>query len=559
MVTLQLTSCCLLTGGMNLLSLKRSVLLNQVGRFTSIRFRTLARLLNCNSCGIHLQNIDSDKKGYYIEPNRNIDSQPSLQDIKYLLFSQDIQQLNQSDDIVKKNETVKKSKPLICKRCSDLLYQNRYNINEFPRISLNNLISRIPRHSNLIVLAPLTEFPLHINRKLLTNYNSTLIFTKCDQIIPSAHTLEKELPMFFNQFFKWQFKKVVLMVAISSTKRWGIAKLFSTLKKKTYLVGVANAGKSTLINTLLKKYHGTKLVMNQQGLISEPSQNEAKLLSQTSGVSYVPNMTRNIQPFNINGKIVNDLPGYTEDIDEVYLEDIIKRNWLKTIRKTELFKASKIKRKTYSSYQTKEDSKCYTIGGIINVIAPRDSITQIIKYVAGESTFFKNVDRMIETFDNCNKNDAHPLSKYCGLNSDYCNKDKFIRHILPPFQGSIDVVIQGIGYVTLRSTGKYKYTGLYEVWLPKGLKVCIREPLEKIIMLTYYQNENKVLSTEREIISSTYPMSFDEKDPLNKMKEMYLKRTEHDLSRRKFEKENPMDIVTALHKQSPNLYWYYKW
>lgn len=522
------------------------------------RYRTLGRLLNCNSCGIHLQNNDSNEKGYYIEPKRAVDSAgPSLQDIKYLLFSQDIQQLNESEDILKRNEVKIKDKPIICKRCSDLLYQNHYNVSDFPRLSLTSLLDRIPRNSNLAVLAPLTEFPLHIDKKLLSAYNTTLVFTKCDQVIRSTHILDKELLTFFNQFFKLQLRKTLPVVAISSTKRWGIAKLFSLFKKETYLIGVANAGKSTLVNTLLQKFNGEKLRMNHSNQNSEPLKDEQNLAYQTAGVSHVPNMTRNVQHFKFGNKMVNDMPGYTEDVNEVYLEDIIQPNWLKTIRKTELFKTKKIRKKIYTSYQVKENRTCYTIGGFVNVVAPRNSITQIVKYIAGESNLFKNIDRMIETFSDCHKNEAHPLRKYCGITAEYCNKDNFIRHVIPPFQGSIEIVIQGVGYLTLRSTGRYEYTGLYEVWLPKGMKVCVREPLEKIIMSTF--PENNKLVTDREIISSTYPMAFDEEDVLGKMREIYLRRTEHDLMKRKFEKEDPKDIVTVLHEEPPNLYWYYNW
>ncbi|KAK5780036.1 Gep3p PWA37_001590 [Arxiozyma heterogenica] len=557
----------------------------------------ICRYINCNSCGVELQNTNADKRGYYLIPKDKI-KRDSIQDIKYLLFSQDIQNFhelhNQGIDTIENSITTAAdvrnplNSPLICKRCSDLLYQNKYDINDFKGVSLSSILQKIPRHSRLVLMSPLNEFPFHIDKKLLLdkNYNPTLVLTKSDQIISKKFLLPTVLPKFFQYFFKTNLdiKNSISIVGISTVKKWNIANLLSMLGKESYLVGNANVGKSTLINSLLKDYFGFKMHYDQKGKLTKPKNVDtivdhninSFLRSQRAGVSYVPNMTQAVQPYQINNKIIYDMPGYStllhsdnSDSPECdqNLEILINKSWLQRIRKTELTNYKRVKNKPYSSFSGTENGSVYTVGGIFYLKAPPNTINKITKYIPGEPKVFKNIDKALEVFQTCLSSESsspHPLSKYCGILPTLCRKDAFVRHILPPFQGSIEIVIKDIGYILLRPTGKYKYNGVYEIWVPKGIDVCIREPLEKILesyseFLNQKKSSNYFSSQKRPLVSSTYPMSFEEKEPLQRMKQMYIERTSHDLLNQRYIKEDPMTIVSHLHSIPPNLYWYYKW
>lgn len=556
-----------------------------------------SRYINCNSCGVELQNTNSNEKGYYIIP-KNKEKHNSIEDIKYLLFSQNIQNFHETQN--PEIETIDNSMaavannhesshtPLICKRCSDLLYQNKYDIKDFKSIPLARIMKHIPKQSRIVLMSPLNEFPFHIDKNLLLNknYKPMLVLTKSDQIMSKKFLLSTVLPRFFQDFFKKKLniKNSIPIIPISTIKRWHISNLLSMLSKESYLVGNANVGKSTLINSLLKNYFGFKMHYDHKGKLVKPKDVDTLtdhnidsfLCSQKAGVSYVPNMTQSIQPYQINNKIIYDMPGYSNilgidnantDKCDPNLEELIKKSWLQRIRKTELHKYKRVKDKPYSNFNGTENGSVYTVGGIFYLKAPPNTINKITKYIPGEPKIFKDIDKALGVFQACVSNELsspHPLSRYCGILPTLCNKDAFIRHIIPPFQGSIEVVIKDLGYILLRPTGKYKYEGLYEIWVPKGIDVCIREPLEKTLevyseSLNQKKSPNHLNTLNRPLISSTYPMPFDEEEPLQKMRQMYIDRTSHDLLNQRNIKEDPIIIVSKLHPTPPNLYWYYKW
>ena len=108
------------------------------------------------------------------------------------------------------------------------------------------------------------------------------------------------------------------------------------------------------------------------------------------------------------------------------------------------------------------------------------------RYIPGQSTTFKNIEKGIDTFKSCiSSTGTHPLSQYCGIKSIMCDKDQYKRYAIPPFIGSIEIVLKDVGYLLLRTTGKYEFKGLHEIWVPRSIKVGIREPLENLIESGY--------------------------------------------------------------------------
>ncbi|CAL9731206.1 genetic interactor of prohibitins 3, mitochondrial [Monosporozyma unispora] len=563
-----------------------------IGNGTSIPRRTLLRsvtafrFINCNSCGVALQNKDTHEKGYYITPKIK-QKEDTIQDIKYLLFSQDVQAFHESQNAEIKSVSDDHSKlshnhnSFICKRCSDLLYQNKYNVKDFNSVSLSKIMEKVPKQSRIMLMAPLNEFPFHINRKLLLdkNYKPTLVLTKSDQLISKKSLLPKVLSHFFQSYFKinMDLKDPFPIIAISTKKKWNISTLLSMMGKESYLIGNANVGKSTLINSLIKSYIGFKIYFDKRGKLIKPKNFDSIIdtdmnsfiKDQEAGVSYVPNMTQSIQPYKISNKIIYDMPGYSDGSvnENIHLESMINKDWLQRIRKTELQSPKRVKKKPYSTFTGTENGSVYTVGGIFYLKAPPNSINKITKYIPGEPKIFRDMDKALQVFQECLQArtiSSHPLTKYCGVLPELCNKDKFVRYVIPPFQGSIEVVIKDIGHILLRPTGAYNFTGLYEIWVPRGIEVCIRDPLERTIELLnqHYLQDKTVTSPcpkDLPLISSTYLMPNDEPDPLSKMKSMYIERTSHDLMNQKHINDNALDIVSKLHSTPPKLYWYYKW
>ena len=557
--------------------IRRGQVLNWSVRQFSSSFKWLK---NCNSCGVTLQSEKPSGLGYYIKPETpQVGRFNTIEDVKYLLFSQEIQNAKESANVTKM-EDVKESltKPIVCKRCSSAIYQNKYDIKDFPRYSYSDIEKYLKPDSSLSNIVPLPEFPFHMDLKVLksSKHDVSLILSKGDQLLKDKTSIQNKVPVFFKDFLEYHLNiDTNKAIAVSALRGWNIRTAYSMLKNNTYLIGNTNVGKSTFINALISKYLGYKININKFGNneIREPLKDQKygsikqHILNQSAGVSHLPNMTRDIQPYQIDKKVLYDLPGYTSNMDEIHLESVIKKDWLQRVRKTSLFNTRKIKKKPYISFNGTETGACYTVGGMFFLVPPKGTINQVVKYIPGEPYQFKNVQKGLEVFKECysiDKNVAHPLNKFCGIVESQCEISSYSRHVIPPFQGSIEIVFKDIGYILLRTTGKYQFKGFHEVWVPKGIDVCIREPLEQLIDNGFYEHVNSkgklaACPKDRPLFSSTYIIDRDEEATLNKIQKMYLQRTENDISSRRSAKEDPLEVVSVMHNERPNLFWHYKW
>lgn len=542
--------------------------------------RLFYRFISCKSCGIDLQSEFPKEIGYYLKPKEkkvNVKSY-TLENLKYLLFSQDIQVKKHNmnmDDIDSHNLDGKTIQRIICKRCSDAIHKNQYHIEEFQRYSYTDIKNVIPYSANIYHVVSLADFPLTLDINVLSNNKTSnyLLLSKADQITPKQSLLTQKATLFFKAFCKYQLDiNVCNIVSFSSVKNWNISSVLNALKKSSYLVGNTNVGKSSLVNTLMSKSYNPNdhLEKYQDDKKSSPTTftctyNKKDFLKLNSaGVSYIPNFTRSIQSYKIKNKILYDLPGYTKDITSPDYLTIIDKKFLERIRKTSLFKTSKLNKKSYISFKGTENGKCITVGGLFYLVAPPNSTNQLVNYIPGENYQFSSIDKALDVVKRVHQNPNDPLRKFIGVLSKLSDKSEYTRHILPPFQGSIEVVLKDIGYFQLKCTGTYEYRGLYEIYVPKGIDVCIREPLFKLINMgfeRYIESKGKISACPRDrpIISSTYPMSHDEIPSLEKLKDMFLQRTERDILARRLINQDPIEIISKHHNIPPNIYWYYVW
>ena len=576
---------------------------------------------SCVSCGIQLQNTDPDQPGFYTPPsaktkNKNVE----ISDLKYLLFSQNIQkakdlerklydpEFNESDDLkyskLLSPEMIDKERNnrLSCKRCINIIHKNEYNLEkDFVKLDYDDIKKAylsedskdISKH--VIHVTPLPFFPIGLKKTIVADYHKvgenkentqnelSVLFSKADQVLGSESLLNKKAPPFMDLFFEkyLDVKKGSLnVVFFSALKRWNVEAAYNILKKQfNYLLGEVNAGKSTLINAWLKKYPNSTR--------AELTNKNESFHSQKAGVSHIPNMTRDMSSYLLNGgsKLVIDLPGFESYTHKPPLQHLVDKKFSDLLLKTEKFKNSKVTKRPYISVKGKNEAnvlgRAYTIGGLFYVIPPPRTISKVHQFIPGPDYIFSNLEKAFETVRRLKvEKDPKmiPMETYIHCKDTLAVQENFTRHIIPPFVGSVEVVIDGVGYFQLTASGTYHYYGLYEIWVPKGIKVAVRVPLQKVIEQSYdsfvtAKNNCTSSSMKKDIkygdffpkgplVSDTYPLehSIPREEALAEIRKQFLERTASDVMKRGpliSTPEKELELLLTVSGKDTKLYWYY--
>lgn len=467
----------------------------------------------CNSCGIKLQNENPRKPGFYKPPsvgpklvkpedeafNRLMDGLLA-DDRKLLLNSSDAtrQQSTHATTAIATNQ--KKEGAIQCIRCRDAMYKSNFSWDELPVESIDKIMSTIPPDGNIVYVVNAVDFPFSLNRLIFKYRNPsqvTFLITKCDLLFPSAQLSNKYGATFFKDYLSRTHGADPANIHVTSGLiDWNMKDIIKALPNNSYMVGGVNSGKSTVIKSLLYTIENmkpnylnskeqTKLEKQQDRMINSKAINRHQLIKSKRkneqnfkmangpGTSYMPGFTRGHIVYDINGKTIVDVPGFssnqTHGIYEYLTPSIIKI----------LSKGVKVhKRGMYDShYESVRNGQLVTMGGLFYLCTPQNAVYQIKNCINHKLHVFKSMDKAISILQNIENNKA--LEKVFVV--DKKSLDRLQKFIIPPFYGSIDLVIKNLGHINITPTGKKIDNEPLVIYLPEGVEAIIRQPLTRYI------------------------------------------------------------------------------
>lgn len=466
----------------------------------------------CNSCGIKLQNENPLQPGFYRPPStgkklvRSEDEVFSrlmdglLVEDKKLLINSNQDTVIQDTPLVPVSET-KKSQSIQCIRCRNAIYQSNFAMDELSVVSVDKIMSSIPPDGNLVYIVNAVDFPFSINRLIFKYRNpSQIVFliTKSDLLFSSAQLSNKYGSTFFKDYLSRTHGADPEKVFVASgMTNWNMRDILKVLKNNSYLIGNVNSGKSTIIKSLLYTEETMKpnhvnskqqvmLQKQQDRMINSNAVNKYQLsktkkkteqkfkMANGPGTSYMPGFTRGNIMYNINEKTIFDVPGFASNEDNHGIYEHLSPTIIKT-----LSKGVKVHKKGMfdSHYDSVRNGQVLTIGGLFYLSTPQNAVYQIRNCINHNFHIFSNMDKAISVLQNIEKN----KSLQHVFIVDKLSLNKLQRFIIPPFYGSIDLVIKNLGHINITPTGKKVDNEPLVIYLPKGIEAMIRQPLSKYI------------------------------------------------------------------------------
>lgn len=490
----------------------------------------------CSSCGIKLQSEDESQEGYFVAPCATSSGEAPLRKKKEdEVYDKYLSHLSEEDKLLLNYEdsvsSYKKLKPqrqivdpsgspkLECLRCRNVKYQSKYhdkNLQEtFPIESIESILNGIPPDGQLVYVLSAQDFPMSLDDQVF-KYRPALemkfLINKNDLLFPSLNVAQKYGLTFFRDYLWRKYRVSPENVEVTSgLKDWNITKLVNFFGKESYLIGYVNSGKSTIIQSILyqkslqkleKRMSGDKdkremekledLRINNRDMFNHKSRHvkrrrvEQFKATNGPGASHMPGFTRGHIPYDITDNVtIYDVPGFNRHQAEDHgIYHLIDSRYLKQLSKgVHTFQKGIYK----SKYVTIRDSQVITVGGIFLLQAP-DKESKTMIQVRNCINFEPHVFSSLEKYHSVAANIVNypSLVNKFALRHEEIGQIAYQKYIIPPFFGSIDLVIRNVGYVNLTATGsKQEDEPPLVVYLPAGVEAIIRQPITKYTQKTF--------------------------------------------------------------------------
>lgn len=479
-----------------------------------------AILPKCSSCGVLLQNEDRTRPGFYATPGTSRVFQKDSDSVyeKHLAGLDEADQrllLNGATTTTlgpkehKHNPKAASSK-VLCVRCRDSQYRSQFKLDQFAVASVSEVMNSIPAYAHLVYVVSATDFPMSINEEVFRMASARemhFVVTKNDLFFAKNSVASKYGLQFYQDYF-WRTYQVppANVHCVSGKSDWNTEQLLDSLRDNLYFIGSVNSGKSTLIQSLVHLAHKKREAMpnakrdrllqkmdNRAISLQEVPKTRLALIKHNlaaassyktkngPGASYMPGFTRGNLPFVLSRKVtIYDVPGFS-NAQTGQLYDFLPPPAIKALHKGQkMYKAGTYK----SHYDTVKSGQVLTVGGLFWLQAPPNTMFRVKNLIGHKPHVFKDLAKAMDVW--------HHPEKYSALKDVLLVPSTrngaptpLVKHIIPSFYGSIDLVLRYLGYISLTPTGaKDPDAGPVVVYLPQEVDAIIRQPITTYITRT---------------------------------------------------------------------------
>lgn len=434
--------------------------------------------LACASCGIPLQTKDPDSPGFYKDPtkhNRSIRKSEDnyFTDVRQKIMMEKLESL-EGNKVAMKKPTKKSDDRLMCQRCLDALRHSKFDLSDQKLVTVDEVLNEIPEDGTIVQVVSALDFPLGVNRKVSESRDPSkmwYIVTKIDAFFDVASSVSKTGSQYFKDSLAQLVKAMPEHVLVVSGKLgWETEKVLDKLPQrgKLYFVGSVNSGKSTLVRTLLYR-------------------DDIRLTSKDyygPGRSEIPGFTATQIPYPLvkhKSMTIIDTPGFSPSNRGVY-RYILNEDVKKASQVVKFASANHSRHKlltpNFKGSKLFSGEKLFSVGGFFYLKPPKGTVLKVFAGIPGQFAIYNSLERLKVLNETRNAELGHRFS---------VNKEavrELIRYVIPPFYGQVDLVLRNVGYITIAPCGKFSGDELFEVLVPKGIDVIVREGIFQYIYRT---------------------------------------------------------------------------
>lgn len=503
----------------------------------------------CTSCGITLQKTKPEGEGYFIEPKLSTPAaakavKPTSSRLADKVFEEHFDGLSEEDKALLLNgagddesNTVPLSKPQPktqkrqvknghqCLRCRNAYHKSSFDASEYQTESVGQVMDRIPVDGNLIYVVSLVDFPMSLDEDVFRHRSAKsmqFVITKSDLLFPTNNLASKYGLQFFQDYMFRTYGVPRKQVHVVSGKSdWNTEVFLENVKDNSFFIGSVNSGKSTLLQLVaqvarkqrerlpnarkerIKQKEEDGFILNSRSYAAARERMkmwEKSKAENGPGASFMPGFTRGIIPIELSkSTTVFDVPGFS-NVHSAHLYEFLSAGGIKQIQKGAMFH----KCGTYlSRYFTAKEGQVVTVGGLFFLQVPRGCMFQIRNVLNHKIHIFSNMEKAMQVW----KEPADPEA-IRGLFLVDPLKTDIVKHVVPPFDGSFDLVLRGLGFVNIKATGARPDPEDAEdlvVYFPKGIAGISRVPISKYITRTLSGRDKRgnVLRKEKWVKLST--------------------------------------------------------